>query len=102
MKLRMGVKVLLIFLAMAIGGFDRHLTNYFPVEVKAMVQSDAIPMHSDLPVASCDYHEDITLKESFCAIPAPVVVSVDGFRLFHPPVHRVSPHTVWQPPEHLA
>ena len=98
----MAIRVLLIFIVIAIGGFDRHLSNYFPTEVKAMITSDAFPMHSDLPVASCDYHEDITLKESCCSVPVPAVLSVDGYLIFQPSILQVSPHTVWQPPEQLA
>jgi hypothetical protein len=102
MKSQIGIRIILFIMVLVIGSFDRHLSNYFPEDVKAMIQSDAIPMHSDLPVASCDYHEDITLKESFCTVPVPVVVSVDGYSIFHPAILLVSPHSVWQPPENIS
>lgn len=95
----MAIRVLLIFLVIAIGSFDRHLSYYFPGEAKAMVQGDAIPGHSDLPVKSCDYHEDITLKPAFCSIPEPVESSVGNYLIFNSTVPLTSSHSVWQPPE---
>ena len=102
MNSRVSIQIVLIFLSVAISGFDRHLSNYFPGEVVALIQSDAIPSHTDLPVKSCDNHEDITFKTNFYSIPAPVVVSVKAYRLLHIPIPRVSSHTVWQPPETIA
>jgi hypothetical protein len=102
MNLQIGTRIILFIMVLVIGSFDRHLSNYFPAEVKAMIQADSIPMHSDLPVISSDYHEDITIRESCCTFPVPVVVSVDRYSIFHPAILQVSPHSVWQPPEHLA
>ena len=99
MKLQIGIRSILFIMILVIGSFDRHLLNYFPVEVKAMIQSDAIPVHSDLPVKSCDYHEDITLKTCFCIIPAPLEVSVHNYRNLNIPISFVTTHSVWQPPE---
>jgi hypothetical protein len=102
MKSQTGIRIILFILVLVIGSFDRHLSNYFPAEVKAMIHCDDMLMHSDMPAASSDYHEDITLKESCCSVPVPVVLSVDGCLIFEPFIFQVSPHSVWQPPEHLA
>ncbi|MEI7724849.1 MAG: hypothetical protein WCK09_07070 [Bacteroidota bacterium] len=101
MKSRWCLQVVLFFLAIAISGFDRHLSNYFQGEVKAMVQSDALPAHHDLPVKTCDHHEDITLKTCICAVPVPVEISNFDYLIFCHSIPRISPHTVWQPPENI-
>lgn len=102
MKSRFGIQVVLIFLAMAVSGFDRHLSNYFPGEVNAMIQCDAFPAHADLPVKSGDFHEDISLKTFFCAIPVPHEASRHEYLVLSVIPGRKSPHTIWQPPEHTA
>ena len=102
MKLKMGPKFILLLLVLVIGTFDRHLSTYFPGEVNAMIQADAIPAHSDLPVKSCDTHEDITFRMISCCVPAPAEVSIQVYRVFTIPVPRISPHSMWQPPENKA
>ena len=99
MKPQMAIRVLLIFLVIAIGGFDRHLAYYFPGEAKALVQGETIPGHGDLPVKSCDYHEDITIKPIFCSIPEPVEGSANNWLIFSSTIPLMSSHSVWQPPE---
>ena len=99
---RLGIRVILLFMVLVIGSFDRHLTWYFTHEIIAMAESDAIPAHSDLPVKSCDAHEDITLRTNFCTVPNPVEIPVHACQVFLIPVPRILPHTVWQPPENRA
>jgi len=102
MKLRAGIRIVLLFLVLVIGSFDRHLSYYFSSEITAILQTEAIPAHTDLPVKSCDYHEDITLKSMGCCIPAPAEIPVQDYRVFYLAVPRISPHTVWQPPEYSS
>ena len=99
MIFRTGLQIVLIFLALAIGSFDRHLAFYCPGEAVQLIMPDNIPAHSDLPVKACDYHEDIALKAIYCAIPAPAVVSIHDYRDVDLFIPIISSHTVWQPPE---
>jgi hypothetical protein len=99
MKSGKGLQIILLFLILVIASFDRHVSYYFSGEVKAIIHADAVPAHSDLPVKSCDYHEDITIKTIFCVIPTPMETPLHKFRIFHSPIRHISPHTVWQPPE---
>jgi hypothetical protein len=100
MKSRMCIQVVMIFLAVAIVCFDRHLAYYCPDDMAQLISAENIPVHSDLPVKACDYHEDITVKTLFYSVPARVVVSVREYRVFQLSIPHMSPHTVWQPPEH--
>ncbi|MCX6267391.1 MAG: hypothetical protein NTW16_08555 [Bacteroidetes bacterium] len=102
MKSSMGIRMVLFFLVLAIGCFDKHLSYYCPVEITLLTEADTLPAHSDLPVKSCDYHEDITLKNVFCVIPAPLEFLVPEYRIFNNPVQHVPPKSVWQPPEMSA
>jgi hypothetical protein len=99
MKQRITVRIFLLFLILVIGTFDRHLSYYFPGDVKVLIHEAGVPSHSDLPVKSCDYHEDITIRTVFCAIPSPTEMMVHNYRIYILPFQIVSPHTVWQPPE---
>ena len=101
MRMKMGIRIILFFLVLVISSFDRHLSNYFPAEVQAMVQGDAVPGHSELPVKSCDSHEDIVSKSVTCDIPAPSEVSISGFQILCLSIPHVSPLSVWQPPENI-
>ena len=89
--------MVLLFLVLAIVSFDRHLAYYCPVEMSML--ADAMPAHNDLPVKSCDYHEDIALKNLFCIIPIPLEISAPEYLIFHHSVLRIAPKSVWQPPE---
>ena len=95
----MATRIILFLTVLAIGGFDRHISYYFPGVAKAIVQADGIPAHGGLPEKSCNYHEDIALKAIFYPIPAPMEFSVGDYRIFHVSISHVSRHTVWQPPE---
>ena len=99
MSMRIGVRIFLFFLVLVIGSFDRHLSCFFAAEVQAMVQGNAVPGPRDLPVTSSDTHEDITSKTVICDIPAPPEISAFDFIILHLSIPRVSPHSVWQPPE---
>jgi hypothetical protein len=99
MNSQLAVRVTILFLALIISSFDRHLSGYFPDEVKMLVQADAIPLHSDVPVKYSDHHEDIVFKALSDAVPAPLELPVcykagkqKEFMLF-------PPDDVWQPPE---
>ena len=92
-------RIILLFLMLVIGSFDRHLAHYLPGEVMAMIHAHAVPSHADVPLKIFDYHEDIAIKSMSCIVPSPVEVPVQNGRIFHMPIPRISPHTVWQPPE---
>jgi hypothetical protein len=99
MKSQMIIHFLLVFLAVAVCSFDKHLAFYFPGHSVQMVTPNTIPLHSDLPVKSFDYHEDIALKSIFCDIPTPVEQWIPEYRIVSIFITCISPHTVWQPPE---
>jgi len=85
-----------------LGSHDQHLANYFHREVKSLITADAMPSHCDLPVNSMDHHEDIGLKSVFCSIPLPEMVPVSFLAAFQLKIPRISPHTIWQPPEYKS
>ncbi len=99
MKLRVGLQVVLLFLAVAVCSFDRHLAYYYPGDLAMLVSPDTLPAHTDLPVPSCDYHEDIAVKGVYCIIPAPFVLTIHAYRAYQQGISLISPHMVWQPPE---
>ncbi len=99
MKSRLGIQILLVFLAFAIGCFDKHPGLYFHGETNLITACDNLPAHTDLLVKSCDYQEDITLKKVICAIPEPSVFLVRNYRDFRICFPRISPTVLWQPPE---
>jgi hypothetical protein len=101
-KSGMAARIVIFFMVIVIGSFDRHIAYYFPVDVAALMQSDAVPAHHDLPVNACDSHEDITVKTVFCDIPSPEEFKVFYYRDFEEVIVLVSPHTIWQPPEWQA
>ncbi len=99
MKSRLGIQIVLILLALAIGGFDKHLVYYCPGVSASLLTADCIPAHSDIPVKSFDYHEDITLKPLIFSIPDPAENLVNTYSVFLVSIPRISYHAVWQPPE---
>ncbi|MCX6305029.1 MAG: hypothetical protein NT040_08680 [Bacteroidetes bacterium] len=102
MESRLISQITLLLLVLGIAGFDRHLSGYFPGEVTAMVQSDAAHSHGDVPVKSCDSHEDIALKTFSSLVPVPPEHAFQNYQDFNCSIFRISPHTVWQPPETKA
>ena len=102
MKIRFPVQILLIFLALSVCTFDRHLIYYYPGGLSFLINIDATPVYSDQSVESSDHQEDITVKDIFCSVPAPAEVPVSICQNFHPSIPRCMPHTIWQPPEKSA
>jgi len=102
MKSQLGVQIVLILLSLAIGGFDKHLVYYCPGVTASLLTADCIPAHSDIPVKSFDYHEDITLKPLIFSVPAPAENLVNTCSVFLFSIPRMSFHAVWQPPESSA
>lgn len=99
MKLPLRLQFVLIFLSIAIAGFDRHFVDFTHGEPSVFSMEEAFPTHIEIPAKTFDYHEDITARVIFHAIPSPVEFSVHNYRIFHISVPYVSLLSLWQPPE---
>ncbi len=102
MKSTWQVRILLIFMVVMIGSFDRHLSGYFTGEVNALIQAEAGSGQSDVPVKFCDHHEDISLRIPGNSVPVPDQFPVDCFQTFLVHAKGGAPHSVWQPPKRLG
>jgi len=95
-------QIIVFLLVLFISSFDRHISTFFPLEMKAMIESNAIPAHGDLPGASADHHEDVAIKTSYCSLPFSGELPVKYVVSLHLNIPGVPPCTIWQPPESIA
>jgi hypothetical protein len=102
MKSEAGIRILLLFLVLVTGSFDRHLSGYFHGEVKALVQHDAVPFSHQVPIQACDNHEDITLKQLGTFLPSPMEAQVTKYRILQVTIPCSPPLALWQPPESVV
>ena len=102
MKIKIGKLISILFMILVLVSLDQHLANYFSGEPNALITADNLPTHCDLPVNSSDHHEDVALRTIYCVIPLPDTFPVNSLIFFHLNIARLSPHTIWQPPEQMA
>jgi hypothetical protein len=99
MKSESGIRVLLFFLILVTGSFDRHLSGYFHGEVKMLMQHTTIPLHHEVPGQFCDHHEDITLKPVTTILPVPIEAKLNDYCFVRISIPISPPLCLWQPPE---